>query len=246
MEIGQIVKASELGFQGTDKYIYHRCIDCGKLYWVRFKVKEGTPSHVRCKRCTGELYATTMLKKRQAECKGTPEEPVFGDIRRSTEIKKSGKRLYYIYVPCPNCGKGRWIDLGGHKHEVKTRRCYSCAARLSSGRITRLKGDKSPAWKGGRTVTRDGRVLIHEPSNPRANKRGYVYEHVKVWQEYHSKELPKGWEVHHLNGVVNDNRPENLVALPTRQHKLILRELRRRIRELESRVRASNQQGRLV
>lgn len=43
--------------------------------------------------------------------------------------------------------------------------------------------------------------------------------------------------MHHLNGVKDDNRPENLVALPGKLHLRVLAEQRRRIRELEARLR---------
>lgn len=73
------------------------------------------------------------------------------------------------------------------------------------------------------------------PDHPRANGRGYVKEHVLVWEEAHRQELPDGWVIHHLNGIKNDNRPENLSAMPNGNHcsGLLNAELRRRIRELE-------------
>jgi len=39
-----------------------------------------------------------------------------------------------------------------------------------------------------------------------------------------------------LNGIKGDNRPENLVALPSKKHYLILKEKSRRIRELEAKI----------
>ena len=242
---GQIRNAKELGYHGTDKYIYRRCIDCGKEYWVRFKVKEGKPRNLRCIKCSREFRKTVILKLRQSQCKGTPDSPAFGDIRRSDEIKKTGRGLYYIYLPCPDCGKERWVDLG-HRDKIKIRRCYSCAARLVSGKFPQGKGDKSPAWRGGRAIRKDGRVYIYAPEHHKA-MGNYVYEHVLVWEQSTGKELPDDWEVHHLNGITSDNRPENLFALPSRQHKLVIRELRRRIRELETQLREAktSKQGKL-
>ena len=76
------------------------------------------------------------------------------------------------------------------------------------------------------------------PGHPRANKRGYVKEHVLVWEEAHGQLLPEGWVIHHLNGLKNDNRPENLAGMPNGNHcsGLVNEALRKRIVELEAKL----------
>ena len=81
--------------------------------------------------------------------------------------------------------------------------------------------------------------LARKMSNhPRANKRGYVKEHILAWEEAQGKPLPDGWVVHHLNGIKNDNCPENLAAMPNGNHcsGLVNDALRKRIIELEARL----------
>ena len=100
-------------------------------------------------------------------------------------------------------------------------------------------GERNPAWKGG-IFKSEGYVYVYAPNHPRAtrgSKRAYVGQHILVWEEAHNQSVPDGWVVHHLNGIKDDNRVENLVAMPDKKHRTILEEQRKRIRELEQRLR---------
>lgn len=124
--------------------------------------------------------------------------------------------------PCLDCGKPVLRE---------SIRCRSCA----------IKGQRSHSWKPNQHRTTDAsRVLDNGymgvlcPEHPRARKGGYVLEHILVWEEAHGKPLPKGWIIHHLNGIKSDNRPQNLVALPNKKHYLLLQAKAKRIQELEA------------
>jgi hypothetical protein len=96
-----------------------------------------------------------------------------------------------------------------------------------------FSGSNNPTWNGGRHIDHGGYVLIRNPQHQRADNRGYVKEHIKVWMETHGREVPQGWQVHHINGNKKDNRPENLVALSNKRHRRVIPLLQRRIRYLE-------------
>ncbi len=100
-----------------------------------------------------------------------------------------------------------------------------------------IKGRKG---NGGRHYDRrGGYVYILQPTHRLTDYRGYVREHVLVWEQAHARELPDGWCVHHINGIRDDNRPENLLGLPKRNHHYALKmqAQQKRIRELESEIR---------
>jgi hypothetical protein len=96
-------------------------------------------------------------------------------------------------------------------------------------------------WKGGVNRQKGGYILILSPNHPRANRDGYVREHILVWEQVNRKSLPDGWIIHHLNGVKHDNRPRNLVALPNKKHYLVLEAKAKRIQELEAMLNGQNQ-----
>ncbi len=135
--------------------------------------------------------------------------------------------------PCQGCGK--LVD-------PRSKCCYQCNAKLREQVMTetskvarRVKqtGERGHNWRGGRRIL-GGYVLIYCPEHPRADKRHYVPEHWLVWEKAHGKPLPKGWIIHHLNGIKNDNRLCNLQALPNKKHYLVLQSKAKRIQELEA------------
>ncbi len=103
--------------------------------------------------------------------------------------------------------------------------------RAFGKRQIRYFGEKSSNWKGGRTKVK-GYVLVRHPNHERAS-RGYVREHILVWEKTYNRKLPMDHVIHHLNGIKDDNRPENLIALKSGEHIKVAEPYKKRIRELE-------------
>lgn len=81
----------------------------------------------------------------------------------------------------------------------------------------RKAGKEHPNWKGGRKYSGNGYVLIYCPGHPRANKN-YVLEHILVAERKLGRSLKHGEVTHHINGICDDNRPENLTILTQGAH----------------------------
>ncbi len=134
-----------------------------------------------------------------------------GDIRKGTEIgyKSSAK---YIWHACMDCGKERWVAIIKGKPESKI--CLHCA-NVKSGFA--IKGKGSCQWEGGR-ISRKGYTLIKLYSDDffysMASKDNYVREHRLAMAKHLGRCLLRQEEVHHKNGIRDDNRIENLELMP--------------------------------
>lgn len=161
----------------------------------------------------GYKLSEDAKRRISAALTGRPGHPQSEETRQKISLARKGRQ---------------WSD--------ETRLRYSKTARDG-----RRKGANHPGWKGGRKRHLAGYIQIWVPGHPRANSRGYVLEHLVVWEQYTGKPIPKGYSIHHLNGSRDDNRFENLAMMRAGEHIHQGIIYRRRILELEKQVRELQQ-----
>lgn len=186
----------------------YQCKNCGGPFLA------SRSDALRCEQCKAKLHDRRPRPERKIRpdrfliCKdcGAPFQASRSDALRCADCKKlDAVRRCQIYNArridaCPQCGRAKFL---------RAAKCRSCAT-IARG----LQGVANPNWKGGRSRQGDY-VLVRNPDA--TAQRHYVLEHRLVWEAAHGP-IPKNWHVHHLNGVKNDNRLENLVAMSMADH----------------------------
>ena len=114
------------------------------------------------------------------------------------------------------CGCGQIIKLKKW-HYYKDAKIPKCI--VGHNPIAYFKKNNKKNWKGGE-VRQGGYILVYSPNHPNANSqgKGYVRRSRLVMEKKIGRYLDKKEIIHHINGIKNDDRPENLIILTNSEH----------------------------
>ena len=173
-----------------------QCLKKFKTYPCRDRKNQKLVTHRTCsKKC---WYA--LLSKLS---KGTGNN-FFG----KTHTRKTIKKIRERHLGKPVWNKGR--------HNVYS---SETLVKMKTARAKYTK-EKHPNWKGGRRNFR-GYISIYSPDHPFRDKNNCVREHRLIMEKYLNRLLKPGETIHHINGIKNDNRIENLKLFSNNQEHML-------------------------
>lgn len=192
------------------------CPVCGRPMYRRSRTCQQCHNQVRpfitatCERCDGKFQSKRKGVRYCKPCRGKVYDQRFDRYEARHPVF------------CMDCNKRI------------TRRATRCRVCDNKYRGPLSRGENSPSWKGGKTKQRGYVMVRKHPGVQIPGRYPYQLEHRLIWEQAHGP-IPKGWHVHHLNGIKDDNRLENLIAVSPKSHHSQHEAYRERIRELEAR-----------
>jgi endogenous inhibitor of DNA gyrase (YacG/DUF329 family) len=142
--------------------------------------------------------------------------------RRRTTCSKTcadvAKVLPQVIKACEVCGREM------HLKPSQAERKYCSKSCDGTGRTKR----PLDRMHNGKPARKDqhGYVMVYEPEHPNKSFHGWQYEHRLVVEGVLGRHLASDEAVHHINGVKDDNRPDNLEVLSPAEHsKITVREV---------------------
>jgi len=200
------------------------CPICKKRRWVwKQSIQSSKNFTKRCRKCNSRVVMRENAKYK------IDVNRLIKDRGIKVNLIRGKKGQLGTWITCPKCRGTRWVTESNiYKSLNFTELCASCNGR---------SGSKNGNWKGGLIKTGNGYLqrLLNKDNKfyCMVKNNGYILEHRYRMALKLGRPLKKHEIVHHLNGVKNDNRDENLELLTDKTRHTWITKMQMRIKELE-------------
>ena len=169
----------------------------------RYAMRKANKTKVNCLYCDKEMFVSPYYIER-----------AYTHFCNSA-CRKAWKDSRVVDVPCSYCGKIVQRNL----HALKRNKCNYCSFSCRGKWLAKNKrAEKHPNWKGGRCKGSGGYIKIFKPDYCNSDSKGYILEHRYILEQKLERSLKRKEVVHHLNGIRDDNRPENSYLTTINDH----------------------------
>jgi HNH endonuclease len=131
-------------------------------------------------------------------------------MKIKTQYDSEGNRI------CAECK----IILPAYRKHSRCKQCrkdYICPERNLEKVVWKDQKCNGCKTEPTRRIKRSGYIMLLNRDHHRSQQNGYVYEHIIVMEDKIGRRLIARENVHHINGIKDDNRPENLELWSTSQ-----------------------------
>lgn len=139
----------------------------------------------------------------------------------------TGYRTRAVIKICQNCQRPFLSNIFRKRQTCCSRACGALEEfnrnpdRPRGPKPGQQRGEETSGWRGGKRRKQNGYVMIWTPDHPskigKSKANTYVFEHRLVMEKMLGRILLPHEQVHHKNGIRDDNREENLELWVKRQ-----------------------------
>lgn len=203
------------------------CAECGQV----FTHKAAQPNRVCCSQsCAGRwrnrrlkeqgrLYQPVKPRRGETNPCAVCGAPVYRNKSQAAKgqgvfcspaCRNAAQTKTPVVKACPVCGTEMRLKPS---QAVRTHCSKACDATARTLRPLERHHNGRPA-----RLDSKGYVMVWEPTHPNRSFKGWQYEHRLVAEAALGRVLRSDEHVHHINGLKDDNSPDNLEVMAQNDH----------------------------